>query len=86
MVRTTIERSPIGYLQLAVVEARIARHERLLRVDKADSRSILKRVTDELGTVSFFDLYALETSDDRVLSEYVVLGPPRISDFGCVRP
>ena len=74
IVRTRIERSPVGDLELAVVEANIPLHDGFLCVIETDRRSILEGVVDELGTIGVHELDAFDTPDNMVVVKFVVLG------------
>ena len=83
-VGSCVETGTVGDLQLGVVEARVARHDSSRRVFEADRGGILEFVVDELGAVGLRDLNALETADDGVVLEEVVLGPSRVRHIGRV--
>ena len=83
-VGSCVETGTVGDLQLGVVEARVARHDSSRSVFEADRGGILEFVVDELGAVGLLDLDALETADDGVVLEDVVLGPSRIYHVGRV--
>lgn len=85
LIGTLIETCVVGHLQLRGFEAGVPRHDGSLRVIKADLRSILEGVVDELGTVRLLDFDALLASDDCVLSEHVIIGPPGLTHFRIVR-
>ena len=74
IVRTCIERSPVGDLELGVVEANVSYHYGFRCVIETDRRSILEGVVDELGAIGVHELDAFDTPDNMVVVKFVVLG------------
>lgn len=86
MIRDCIERSTVGDLQPGVIEARVPQHDGPLSVVKPDRCSIHKRVIDKLGAVGLLDCQTFYASDDGVLPENIVAGPPRPPYFWIIGP
>ena len=74
-VGVSVETSAVEELRLDVVEAGVSRHERVRNVVKANRRSILEGVVDELETVGLLELDALFASREKIFREYVVVRP-----------
>lgn len=86
MIRFLVERSAVFDLKRDVTEPSVTLHDGFRGVIEANRTSIHKRVTDELRAIGFLDSEALDTSDDDVVLEQVVLVPPGLAHLGLIGP